>query len=140
MKETTVLQRIRDIMLAKNMSENAFAKACNIGQKTLNSTFNRGGDVKFSTLYQILSTFPDVSAEWLMRGDGSMNRQKNDEKTISITNVHRSTTGNIDSSVGKTTNVDEALNSLLKEKDKIIAQKDARITELTDTIIKLATK
>lgn len=137
MKETTVLQRIRDIMLAKNMSENAFAKACNIGQKTLNSTFNRGGDVKFSTLYQILSTFPDVSAEWLMRGEGEMIRIKNDEKTVNITNVHRSNTGSIATGAAAAPSSSSEECAFLREQ---IKEKDARITELTDTIIKLATK
>lgn len=137
MEENAILQRIRELIVVKNMSENAFAKACGIGQKTLNSAFNRNADVKFSTLYQILSNFPDVSAEWLMRGKGDMFLRENPTNSVNITNVHRSNTGSIATGAAAAHSSSSEECAFLREQ---IKEKDARIKELTDTIVKIALK
>jgi hypothetical protein len=56
----------------------AFSKEININQTTLNKQLKDGGcGVQVSTLTQILDTYPDLSAEWLLRGEGEMKKGVN---------------------------------------------------------------
>lgn len=67
-----ILQRIKVLIEAKGCSVNSFAKKIGIGQTTLNTYLKLDRYPAYETLYAILHTFPDVSAEWLMRGEGEM--------------------------------------------------------------------
>ena len=67
-----ILQRIKRLIDAKGYSVNSFAKQIGIGQTTLNTYLKMNRYPAYETLYAILHTFPDTSAEWLMRGEGSM--------------------------------------------------------------------
>lgn len=67
-----ILQRIKTLIDAKECSVNSFAKKIGIGQTTLNTYLKLNRYPAYETLYAILHTFPDISAEWLMRGEGSM--------------------------------------------------------------------
>lgn len=71
MKEA-VLQRVIDICSAKFASESQFAKAVGINQKTINQQFRRERSISVDTILAVLSSFEDISAEWLMRGTGDM--------------------------------------------------------------------
>lgn len=135
--ENPIIQRIKLILEEKNLSENAFSLYCDISRAALNTAINRNTDLKFSTIAKILAAFPDVSAEWLMRGEGEMIRIKNDEKTVNITNVHRSNTGSIATGAAAAPSSSSEECVFLREQ---IKEKDARIKELTDTIVKIALK
>lgn len=65
-------QRIRDLIESKGCSITSFAKKIGIAQTTLNNYFKYNRYPAYETLQAILMTFPDVSAEWLMRGEGEM--------------------------------------------------------------------
>lgn len=67
-----ILQRIKELIEAKGCSVNSFAKKIGIGQTTLNTYLKLDRFPAYETLHAILHTFPDVSAEWLMRGEGDM--------------------------------------------------------------------
>ena len=67
-----ILQRIKGIIEAKGYTVNAFALHIGIAQTTLSTYFTKDRFPAYETLYAILHTFPDISAEWLMRGEGSM--------------------------------------------------------------------
>lgn len=67
-----VLQRIKALIDAKEHSVSSFAKEIGIAQTTLNTYLKLDRYPAYETLHAILHTFPDVSAEWLMRGEGEM--------------------------------------------------------------------
>lgn len=76
--ETTVIQRIKKIIDVNGMSITALSKKINIVQTTLNRQLN--GDtssIPVGTIEAILHYFPEVSAEWLLRGEGEMIKGKN---------------------------------------------------------------
>ena len=54
-------------------SRRAFAESINIAPTSLNGVLN-GAEPKFSTLNNILIAEPNISAEWLIRGEGDMFR------------------------------------------------------------------
>jgi transcriptional regulator with XRE-family HTH domain len=70
--ESGVKQRVID--LAENKAESicGFAKAINVAQTTLSEYLNNGKIPSFKVVNGILEAYPDVSAEWLLRGEGAM--------------------------------------------------------------------
>lgn len=70
--EETILQRIRAILDDKSISVNALAKQIKVAQATLNPQLRGDRALSSHIVELILNEFPDVSAEWIMRGKGSM--------------------------------------------------------------------
>lgn len=60
----------------KSISINALAKRINIAQATLNPQLRGDRALSSHIVELILTEFPDVSAEWLMRGKGTMYTSK----------------------------------------------------------------
>ena len=75
------------------MSENEFAKALSMSQSTLNGYTKETRKPSLALAESILNAFEDVSAEWLLRGKGSMQitelphieMQDGDDKTEELT-------------------------------------------------------
>ena len=67
-----VKQRVIGLSEVKAESISGFAKAINVAQTTLSEYLNNGKMPSFKVVNGILEAFPDVSAEWLLRGEGSM--------------------------------------------------------------------
>ena len=82
--DSVVLQRIREIIKSEGISDKKFAEIINVPQTSLSTLFNRGNEPKVSVVTSILNAFPLISAEWLIRGEGSMKREE-DEPRISYT-------------------------------------------------------
>ena len=64
--------RIKALIDDKGYTVNSFAREIGIAQVTLNNYVRLGRLPAYETLYAILHRFTDVSAEWLMRGEGNM--------------------------------------------------------------------
>lgn len=79
--ENNVTQRFREFMGSTGLSILAFANAIGIPQSTLNQQLNgRNGKnigVQISVITATLAAYPDLSAEWLLRGEGSMEKGAN---------------------------------------------------------------
>ena len=67
-----IVQRIKDLISEKGYTVNSFAKEIGISQRTLNNYVLLGRFPSYETIHAILHRFTDVSAEWLMRGNGGM--------------------------------------------------------------------
>lgn len=78
--ESSVLQRVKDIMDRYNISVTALSKKINVAQTTLNRQIQGEGIVSLATICSILDCFKDVSAEWLLRGEGTMIKGENEAK------------------------------------------------------------
>ena len=76
--ENNVTQRFREFMESTGLSILAFANAIGVPQSTLNQQLNgRNGKnigVQISVITAVLATYPDLSAEWLLRGEGGMEK------------------------------------------------------------------
>ena len=69
-----VLQRIKSMIDEKFSSESQFAKAIGVNQNTLNQQMRGKRALSIDVIISILSSFEDISSEWLMRGEGPMLR------------------------------------------------------------------
>lgn len=70
--EVTIYQRIILILDNKQVSVNALSKLVEMSQTTLNTQLKGERALSANVVSKVLSVFPDVSAEWLMRGVGTM--------------------------------------------------------------------
>lgn len=67
-----VLNRVLEVCKEKSTSETQFAKQIGANQKTINQQLKGERSLSLDTVISILSTFEDISAEWLLRGQGEM--------------------------------------------------------------------
>ena len=72
--ETTVAQRIKSILNDNQISIAAFAKMIGMLQVTCNRQIRGDQAVSLAMIEGFLHVFPDISAEWLLRGEGEMYR------------------------------------------------------------------
>ena len=70
--KATIYQRIKYILDEKSISVNALAKQISVAQATLNPQLRGDRTLAANIVEKILIAFPDVSAEWVMRGNGNM--------------------------------------------------------------------
>lgn len=74
-----MIERIKQLIEIKNdgLSESAFAEKMGMKQQTLNNYIRGINKLPLSFISSLLSTFPEISAEWLLRGDGPMSISDN---------------------------------------------------------------
>lgn len=66
--EIALCQRVRELIYKEGVSVTSYAKSIGMAQATLNQQLVKH-NLQANTLLAILKTYPDVSAEWLMRGN-----------------------------------------------------------------------
>lgn len=83
--EDSVKQRLRGFLKEQNMSINQISLNANYPQSTLNKQINKETSMSLSTLLVLLDLFSELSAEWLLRGEGNMLRTatSNDASAVS---------------------------------------------------------
>ena len=67
-----MIKRIKSLMKEFSMNENEFAKALSMSQSTLNGYTKESRKPSLALAESVLNAFEDVSAEWLLRGEGAM--------------------------------------------------------------------
>lgn len=70
--EDVVLQRIKELLRMKGTSMLQVSSACGIKQNTFSRQISGESTLSVSTLLSIIGYFPDISTEWLLRGEGEM--------------------------------------------------------------------
>lgn len=64
--------RFKEVLSFYKSNINQLSKGDKAMQVRLSRQINNGATITFETVSNILDTFPDVSAEWLLRGKGEM--------------------------------------------------------------------
>lgn len=67
-----VLERLNDYIVSKGISMKAFEESVSMSNGSLGKTIKEGNGIRTDKLENILLVYPDLSAEWLLRGVGSM--------------------------------------------------------------------
>lgn len=112
-----ILHRLKDIIAYTGLSVRAFAIKCNISQTTLDKQLKGLRAVSIETIMSVLYSMPDISAEWLMRGEGVM-LINNQPSSVELERI------------SKLTNVVESLQEVIDTKNQTIATMTERIKQL----------
>lgn len=75
--EDIVLQRVRQFMKKEGISIRELSKRFDMTESTLGGKLNGSRKIDIEVVSFILRDFPDLSAEWLLRGEGNMYKSKN---------------------------------------------------------------
>lgn len=67
-----MVSRIKLFIAELGLSARAFALSCGLRQNTLSNQLNGIRELSLSTITAILTTYPELSSEWLLRGEGEM--------------------------------------------------------------------
>lgn len=70
--ETSVTQRIKELIKKKGETDTSFSKKIGISQSTLSCQMRSVKGIGIEVVIATLNTFHDISAEWLLRGKGEM--------------------------------------------------------------------
>lgn len=89
--EVAIFQRIKLILEDKQVSVNALSKLVDMSQTTLNTQLKGERALSANVVAKVLIAFPDVSAEWVMRGVGTMygNQDADDSSYLVAETPHR---------------------------------------------------
>lgn len=82
----SILNRIREVIVKSGMSDNAFAKSIEVPQATFSNMFQRKSEPKPSWLKTISEKY-NISANWLLTGDGEMYESKEVATKEQIANI-----------------------------------------------------
>lgn len=83
--DSTVAQRIKSILNHKQISIAAFAKMIGMLQVTCNRQIRGDQAVSLALIEGFLHVFPDISAEWLLRGEGEMYKSNSGSAQVEAT-------------------------------------------------------
>lgn len=78
--ESSVYQRIREFIEDNKISVSKLSGMIGVPQTTLNRQLSGVGEIPYYTIEQLVAIFPNLSAEWLLRGKGEMYLQSQDSK------------------------------------------------------------
>lgn len=70
--ESSVWQRVIDVLAYSGLSKSAFAKKINMEQTTVNNQLIGKRSVSIDLVTNILKCFDQISSDWLLTGEGSM--------------------------------------------------------------------
>lgn len=114
-----MVSRIKKIIEDYDTSVRAFAIACGINQTTLDRQIKGKMAVSIDTVGKILSSNPNISAEWFMRGAGPMYNSE-------ISNQSSERLSKLISTIGEMQTIIEekqkAIDALQSENDKLKKQ------------------
>ena len=82
----SILNRIREVIVKNGMSDNAFAKSIDVPQATFSNMFQRKSEPKPSWLKTISEKY-NISANWLLTGEGEMYEKKESATKEQIANI-----------------------------------------------------
>lgn len=88
--EETIIQRINLILKENSITVTAIARRLNLSQTTLSLQLKGERALSAHIVELILSAFPEVSAEWLLRGEGEMYKRQSSVQIPSATSYNDS--------------------------------------------------
>lgn len=113
-----MVERVKAVIKHYGMTDRAFALTCGLKQNTFCNQLNGKRDISLTTIESILNSFSEISAEWLMRGKGSMFIPSNNHEPENLSSL-------VDTIATLTS---------------VVKSKDARIKELEEEIAYLKKK
>ena len=118
-----MIERIKTIIAHYDLSIRAFAIKCGLKDNTLTNQLNGVRELSLATVNAILSTFEDVSSEWLLRGKGTMllSDVEHERNIIPDSNMER---------MNRLVDTIATLQGALNEKDKAIKLLEEKVMRL----------
>lgn len=82
--ESTVIQRIKQLIEARKQSVSQFAAEIEMQQTTVNNYILGNRKISFVLIENILKHIPEVSADWLVKGEGEMYKEEGEPSHVFV--------------------------------------------------------
>lgn len=115
-----ILQRLKETIKYSGLSVRAFSMKCGVSQPTLDKQIKGLRSISIETVMSVLYAFPEISSEWIMRGEGEMIKQEVTSKEMERIN--------------KLNNVVESLQDVIDSRNATIGSLNERIKQLENQI------
>lgn len=122
--ENAMLERLRGVRASKAKSVNNFAKLIGMSQTTVNGIMLGSRGVSVDIIIAVLTAFPDISAEWLMRGEGEMLRSEEAAQNALIS----------EETIAHYTSVVKSYETLLANRDEQIRKLELELIQVKGVI------
>ena len=125
-------KRLEKIIEYERLSISRFASLINVSQQRV-SHLKRSEKLSSDIINRVLTAFPDLRMEWLLFGEGSMTKEQHDNNSVSF-HIGKELTDFLEK-IGESipqaiqTVLEEIAGVALKDKERIIEQKDKIIAE-----------
>ncbi len=80
--DNAVIHRVRIFLKQKKITNRDLSNMLSMRETTLNGKLNGTRGLDLDTLKSIITHFEDLSAEWLLRGEGEMLRGKREDSSL----------------------------------------------------------
>jgi transcriptional regulator with XRE-family HTH domain len=77
-----MIERILAILKQKNLSPSQFADEIGVQRSSISHLISGRNNPSLEFIQKILSRFPEINTEWMLTGNGTMNREGNSESGI----------------------------------------------------------
>ena len=123
-----MIQRLKQITKTKAGSVKKLAEALGISENTIEGYMRGKNKVALNFIVDVLRTYPDISAEWLLRGEGDMYRNANSNVNNYEINSHSTVhKGDVSGSYNNTSaNLQQEVKTL-KEKERLYLMQIAEL-------------
>lgn len=124
--------RIKTLLRERNVTENQLARDGRFSQKVLNRQISHEATLTVEMVLYILDRFPDVSADWLLRGIDT----RAAGNVVGDNNIanNRNTTVNDADAVRVMAQQLSEKDKQMAEKDRQLAEKDRQISQLLQIV------
>lgn len=124
-----VKERVNELLISQSLSVRKLSEQIGVPQKTLNNQVNVSNPalLTLETILLILERFPNVSTEWLLRGNGNMFLDDKESSSNSDTTPAKRTSDYRIKVIEK-----EDIQSNDKYLDALIEEKNKRIADLIE--------
>lgn len=120
MSEENVRERIQTALKINNLSVLRLADGIGSVQTRLNKQINKTTTISVDTILILLDKLPELSAEWLLRGQGSISRTSTPTNSVSVDSISGD-----NAVVGNNVNI-----ATVKNYEQTIQELNAQIAEL----------
>lgn len=130
-EDTSINERVIQIMKLKNMSPSQFADITRLNRATVSQLTANRNNPSFSTIMNILETFPEIDANWLLLGRKStiQNTEKQEDNIVLQNNQ-------IDIfDTQQTENQSVELKNNQSQKNEVISQESNTISKKIEKIV-----
>lgn len=133
--EEEIKMRVSLAMDALKISVNSLAKDCNLKQNTLNEQINGASKIGIAAVAALLDKYPQISADWLLRGKEPMIVQPDDEMSDETKYYMSRSVKELELKLAETQNKIEELEDIINRQKRETDGLYERIDELKDTVV-----
>lgn len=106
----SISERLKKLIDQEFKSERSFARQVDVNPKTINNIINNANSPNYSVIQRILSSLPNLSAEWLCRGVEPMWNNHGTQNQLMDNAKHK-----VEKKTGQKIDIDTTIRDLLGE-------------------------